>query len=476
MDSESPSSSESKKVHLPQYSAILQGSLRSDGSRILLHPEAAKGPFARARNIVFLLLIAIWLAMPIVRLNGHPLVLLDVPNRIFYLFGGSFNAQDIWLLFFVLAGTGFGLAYATAFFGRVWCGWACPQTVFMEAIFRTIESWIEGPRRSRMLLDRSPMTPQKVFKKFAKHAAFIATAIFCSSVFVAYFIGVSGTISFFRQGVRAHWETAIWLTSLAAIFYLNFAFFREQMCLVICPYGRLQSLLVDDHTITVAYDEKRGEPRRQKGETVKRGAAPEKKGDCIDCGQCVNVCPTGIDIRNGMQLDCIACTACIDACDVVMTKMHRPKGLIRYDSLAGIRGEPKKVLRPRLYIYSAICALLVVGTVAANRSRIDFEANVLRLSGAPFAIDNDVVRNGFEIHLVNKRNEPATFEIVPVLEGDMHVVVAQKTLTLGAMKSARVPLFVMVPLADHRADFSMRVRIVSQTADKTVTAMVLGPN
>lgn len=392
--------------------------------------------------------MVVWLAMPLVRLNGHPLVFVDVETRRFYLFGGTFNAQDIWLLFFLLTGLAFGLVYVTALLGRVWCGWACPQTVFLEGIFRPIERLTEGAREARIRLSKAPWGVEKMLRKGAKHALYILAALFVAHVFVSYFVSVPKMIQMVQKNPAEHPEAFAWALALTGIFYANFSWFREQMCLVVCPYGRLQSTLLDSDSLVVGYDERRGEPRGKVSDT---GA-----GDCVDCKRCVVVCPTGIDIRNGLQVDCIACSACIDACDDVMAKVGRPKGLIRYDSQNGLAGNARRIVRPRLIIYTG---LLVVGMIAAAiafRKHEPFEANLLRLPGAPYTKVDGAIQNSFQVHLVNKSGDVQTFHLTPEGEG-LSFIVAMNDVSLQAMASVEIPLFVSTKNPKGDQSFSIRV-------------------
>ncbi len=303
-----------------------EGSLGRDGKHKRPYPADVSGRFVTRRRIVYGALISLWVALPWIPIHGHPAVFLDVDRRQFFLFGLTFNSQDVWLLFFLLSGVGFGLLFATAVLGRVWCGWACPQTVFLEALFRPIERLFQGPRNVALRRAASGVTFDRAWRTAATHAAYVLAAALVAHVFLAYFVSLPKVFAMVRTRPGAHPEAFAWMVITTAVMYANFAFFREQLCVVVCPYGRLQSVLLDDDSLVVGYDEQRGEPR---------GKAKTAKGGCVDCNRCVVVCPTGIDIRDGLQLDCIACTACIDACDEVMDKLSRPRGLVRYDSLRG---------------------------------------------------------------------------------------------------------------------------------------------
>lgn len=429
-----------------------EGSLGRDGRRLRPYPADVTGHFVRARRVVYVLLIAIWIALPWIPVRGHPAVFLDIEKRQFFLFGLTFNAQDVWLMFFALSGVGFGLVYATAFLGRVWCGWACPQTVFLESMFRPIERLFEGPRATALRRAQHGWTFDRLSRVVAKHVVYVVAAAIVAHIFLAYFVSFPRVFAMVRRSPAAHPEAFAWALGVTAVTYGNFAFFREQLCVVVCPYGRLQSVLIDDDSLVVGYDERRGEPRGK--------AAEPGSGDCVDCKRCVVVCPTGIDIREGLQLDCIACTACIDACDDVMDKLDRPRGLIRYDSLRGLRGEARRILRPRIYGYTA---LLIVGAVVALfafRSREPFEVNLVRLPGTPFVREDGRIRNGFELHLVNKEASPVTFTIDGTDNGDVACLVAIETVVIEPLGSRRVPVFVTMDEAKFAGDgpFVVRVR------------------
>jgi len=392
-----------------------------------------------------------------------------------FLFGMTFNAQDVWLMFFALSGVGFGLVYATALLGRVWCGWACPQTVFLEAVFRPIERLLNGPRNVALRRASGGMSVDRAWRAVATHGTYVVAALVVAHIFLAYFVSIPRVFEMVRRNPAAHSEAFAWMLAVTGVMYGNFAFFREQLCVVICPYGRLQSVLLDDDSLVVGYDDKRGEPR---GHTSKTG---EARGECVDCNRCVVVCPTGIDIRQGPQLDCVACTACIDACDDVMDKLERPRGLVRYDSLRGLRGEKRKVLRPRLYAYTA---LLVIGAVVATfafRGRVPFEANIVRLAGTPYTRESGVIRNAFELHVVNKRGTAVSFEVEAKAEPDLAFVIPIDRFDLEPLASRRIPVFVTMDQSKFTNDrpFTVRIRGVEHgtspsTVESQAKAVFLG--
>ena len=457
------------KVHLPVVE--IRSSLRSDGRRNFVHPADVKGRFDTGRRIGFWALIAFWLALPWIKIGGHPSMFLDIEHRKFFLFGATFNAQDIWLMFFLLTGVAFGLVYLTALLGRVWCGYACPQTVFLEAIYRPIERLIEGPREQRIRRDAAGWSLDTAWRKLLKHALFVVASVFVAHIFVSYFVSVPKMVEMVRHNPSNHPEAFAWAMGTTAFFYLNFAFFREQLCLIVCPYGRLQSVLLDRQSSIVGYDARRGEPRGKLG-------TPEA-GACVDCNRCVVVCPTGIDIRNGLQLDCIACSACIDACDEIMDKVHRPRGLVRYDSLNGLAGGPKRILRPRVYIYTVLLIAGMIASTFAFRGHKTFEANILRLPGLPYIVEKGAVRNSFELHVVNKRGGTETFDISADPAPGITFVIAQKAVTLESLAQTRVPVFISNDQSAKRGDFQVTLRVRRRGAPEDeaarVTARFVGP-
>lgn len=458
------------RIHLPVLPTDeneMQSSLRADGSRNWVQPADVHGRFARTRKIVFLVLVAIWALVPWIRIGGRPALMLDVEHRQFFLFGATFNAQDLWLLFFLLTGIGFALVFLTSLLGRVWCGWACPQTVFLEGLFRPVERFLEGSREARIRRDKGPWNADKTVRKVAKQLVFVLLAAFVAHVFVGYFVSLPRLFAMMKERPSAHPEAFAWAFALTAAFYGNFARFREQLCIGLCPYGRLQSILIDPNSLVVGYDKKRGEPR---GKTTDPQA-----GACVDCKRCIAVCPTGIDIRNGLQLDCITCTACVDACDEVMDRLHRPKGLVRYDSLNGLAGEKTRMWRPRVWLYMVLGLVgLVVATVATH-ARSSFEANLLRVPGMPFLLDGDDVRNAFTIHLVNKQPESAQFFVEPQPSPGLSWVVPMNEPVLAGLDGLSVPVTVSVKRTEFHGNVPIRIRIKGPTEERIIEGTFVGP-
>ncbi len=383
--------------------------IRSDGSRPYLHPADTHGRFTAARKFSAFALIAFYLSLPWIKIGGFPAVFLDVADRRFHLFGVTFAAQDLWLLFFVITGRGFSLFFVTALLGRVWCGWACPQTVFLDHVYRRIERWTEGDAVKRRALDAAPMSLGKFGRRSLKHVLYILVSAVITHLFLAYYVSLPEVWDMVTHAPSEHWGAFLFIAIATGALYFNFAWFREQLCIVICPYGRIQSALIDDHSMVIGYDARRGEPRGKPQRAPDAAAAPV--GDCVDCSRCVQVCPTGIDIRQGLQMECIGCTACIDACDDVMARLKRPAGLIRYDSQKAFTGSRTRWLRPRTILYFVL--LLAGAAVASWAISTVKPANfgLTRMTGAPYIVDEHSVRNQFLVRIVNKRSVPARFNV-----------------------------------------------------------------
>lgn len=412
-----------------------------EGRRQWLYPKKPKGRFYQRRIWLTWLLLAVMFAGPFIKINGNPLLMINVVDRKFSVLGVIFWPQDnlIFALGFLLFLM--GIAVFTAAFGRLWCGWTCPQTVLMEMVFRRIEYWIEGDGPAQRALDRSPWTAVKVRKKAAKHAIFLALSFIIGNTLLAYIIGIDALKTIVTDDPRNHLTGLGFMTLFTLLFYGIFARFREQACTFICPYGRLQSTLLDEHSIVVAYDYQRGEKR----EHWRRGEAPDTRksrgaGDCIDCFNCVTVCPTGIDIRNGTQMECVNCTACIDACDNVMDRIGRPRGLIRFASLNGIETGEQLTITPRLAGYCAILLLLGIGLGALLLTRSDVDATLLRAPGALFqATPEGKISNLYLLKLTNKTHHQLPVELrLQNIEGKLTVFGGELNLPAEKQTEASV--------------------------------------
>src|SRR5574338_469 len=377
-----------------------------EGKRIWIYPKKPSGKFYNARTVVSLLLLAFLIIVPFIKVNGHQFLLFDFLNRNFILFGIPFGPHDFHLFVLAMIAIIVFIILFTVVFGRIFCGWACPQTIFMEMVFRKIEYWIEGDARDQRKLDAEAWNGKKLFKKSLKNILFFLIAFLISHIFLSYIISMDKVISIISQPPGVHLSGFIALIAFSFVFYWVFAFFREQACTIVCPYGRLQGVLLDQDSIVIAYDYKRGEPRSK----IKKDQDQSDKGDCIDCHLCVDVCPTGIDIRNGIQLECVNCTACIDACDEVMEKVNRPKKLIKYASLNGIENKSKFKVTPRIIVYSVILVVLIGILGYLLSVRTEYSVNILRTPGMLFQEQpNGKVSNVYDLNIVNK-----TFHETPV--------------------------------------------------------------
>jgi len=396
-----------------------------EGRRLWIYPRKPRGRYTTARTWLSWLLLAIMFVGPFIRVNGNPLLLLNFVERKFIILGHVFWPQDMILSAVTLLIFFTGVIVFTAAFGRLWCGWTCPQTVLMEMVFRKIEYFIEGDAHEQRALNKSPWTPRKIAKKLAKHGTFFGLSFLVGNTLLAYIIGTEQLFKIITDNPMNHLTGLAFMALFTLVFYLIFARFREQACTFICPYGRFMSTLLDENTIVVAYDHKRGE---QRGKWQRNRTADQRRrsdqGDCIDCHQCVSVCPTGIDIRNGTQMECVHCTACIDACDAVMDKIGRPRGLIRYASLNGIeRGEGLRVT-PRLVGYTALLLALTGLWLFMVFTRSDVQATFLRAQGALFQqMPDDHFSNLYTVKIVNKTSRDIPIELrLESPRGDLRVM------------------------------------------------------
>lgn len=368
------------------------------GDRAWVYPKKPKGILYTGRTWFSIALMILMFCGPFIKINGHPVLLLDILSRKFIILGIPFWPQDLPLFALLMITFVMFIIVFTVLFGRLWCGWACPQTIFMEMLFRKIEYFIEGDYKEQIRLDEAPLDAKKIFKKTIKHIIFYLLSLFIANIFLSYLIGSDEVIKLITDGPVSHLGSFIALIIFSSVFYFVFAKFRELVCILICPYGRLQGLMLDNNSIVVAYDFVRGEPRGH----IRKGIE-QNLGDCIDCKRCIHVCPTGIDIRNGTQLECVNCTACIDECDDVMTKINKPKGLVRYASQDEIVTHSKKRITIRSVAYVTILAILVTVLSYLLLTRKDVEATVLRTPGMLYQqqLDNRV-SNMYNFEVVNK--------------------------------------------------------------------------
>jgi cytochrome c oxidase accessory protein FixG len=419
------------------------GTVDEKGKRVWIYPKKPSGRYHKWRIAVTVILLSLLFAGPFLKIGGQPLLLLNVFQRKFVIFGQAFWPQDFFLLAIVLLAFFVFIILFTVVFGRVWCGWMCPQTLFMEMVFRKIEYLIEGDAPAQRRLAREPWSLKKAGKKTLKHFIFILISILIAHTVIAYLVGVDETVSIVSNPPTQHMAGFIGLVVFTAIFYGVYAKFREQACIAVCPYGRLQGVLLTKESIVVAYDWLRGEPR---GHLKKNKDAAEKTGDCIDCNLCVHVCPTGIDIRNGTQLECVNCTACIDACDDVMIKIGKPKGLIRFASYNSIKDGIQKIITGRVIGYSLILVALIGVLGFALVTRSDVETTMLKVPGTLYQRDNGFITNLYNVEFVNKTFNEIKLEMkVQSPDGAALVNVSGKAVVIPAEGMVKGVYFIRIP-------------------------------
>lgn len=379
------------------------------GKRKWIFPSKPKGRFTRARYLLSYAYFALFFALPFLRIHGKPVLLFNIPEGKFIIFGAIFWPQDFFIFGLISLASILAIALFTMAYGRIFCGWICPQTIFLESLFRRIEYLIDGDAPQQRILRKQAWNPAKIFKRTLKHSIFLLLSFLIANTFLAYIIGTESLFRIMREPLAQHLGGFMAIGIFTVTFYGVFAFMREIVCTNICPYGRLQSVLLDKNSIVVAYDYKRGEPR------AKFRKEQGDLGDCIDCNQCVKVCPTGIDIRNGTQLECVNCTACIDACDAMMEKVKRPLGLIRYDSENNIAEGKKSRFTPRLKAYTAALLAIIIGISVLLFNSENVDGNIIRSAGMLFQErGTDSISNLYNIKLINKTFE--RFELTLKLE------------------------------------------------------------
>lgn len=378
------------------------------GKRVWVFPKKPSGKYHSYRIMVSIVLLAALFGMPFIKINGNPFMLIDVFDLKFILFGIHFWPQDFHILALAMITMVVFIVLFTVVFGRVWCGWTCPQTIFMEMVFRKIEYWIEGDATKQRKLNKAPWDTGKTIKKTAKHLIFIIISLLISHTFLSYVIGIDKLRDIVSQPPTENMAGFIALMVFTGLFYYVFAFFREQVCIAVCPYGRLQGVFLGNDSIAVMYDWLRGEKRGR----LKKGKVQKDMGDCIDCHLCVHACPTGIDIRNGTQLECVNCTACVDACDHVMDKINKPRGLIRYASYNSIKEGRSKIFTSRVTGYSVVLALLVSVIAFMLFTRSDIEATILKVPGQLYQEQaNDRISNLYNIQFINKTTKDVKLDL-----------------------------------------------------------------
>jgi len=449
------------------------GSINADGSKRILHPADVTGRFTQSRRIVAALLIVIYVALPWIPVNGFPAVFLDALHQRFHFFGLTLATQDLWVFFFLVTGLGFSLFCVTSVLGRVWCGWTCPYTVFLEHVFRRVERLIDGDATARRQLDRAPMSASKLARRFLKHSAYLLLSALIAHIFLSYFVSLSVLYDMMTGSPKEHFFAFSVVTFLTGALYFAFSWFREQFCVILCPYGRMQSALSDEHTLIIGYDRTRGEPRGR--------ATDPSAGDCIDCQRCVQVCPTGIDIRNGLQLECIGCAACVDACDDIMSKLKRPAGLVRYDSHVALNGGRTRFIRPRTVFYAVLLAIGATAFAFATSRIAPVFASVQRTPGSAYVQADGNIRNQFLIRLINKQSETRSYRLT--LEGshpdDLHISGTETAFTLEAQAEEQRPLVISLPISSYHKPIKLIIRATDDHSGASATTRTfefIGPD
>lgn len=404
------------------------GTMDDAGKRKWVFPRKPSGKYTNYRSIVAYFLLAVFFILPFLKINGNPLLLINVIDRQFFIFGQPFFPQDFFILALGAITSIIFIILFTVVFGRIFCGWVCPQTIFLEMIFRKIDYLIEGDRNKQMKLDRQEWNSEKIWKRSLKWSIFIIISLIITHWMFMYIVGYQEVFNMIKEGPFNNFTGFLVMIVFTAAFYFTFAWFREQVCTLVCPYGRLQGVLIDKQTINVYYDFKRGENRSKwrKGEDRKA----EGKGDCIDCNQCVVVCPTGIDIRNGQQLECVNCTACIDACDEVMVKVGLPKGLIRYATEDEIEKEVPFKFTGRMKAYSVVLLLMLgfLGFLLSNRGTM--EAKFIKPAGSTYFVRDGQITNTYNYTFLNKSNKDqlVTIKIMEPAHGTVSLSTTDKIL------------------------------------------------
>lgn len=447
--------------------------LEADGSRRWLFPRLAMGNFWTARRIVAWLLIAFFTILPHLRYKGLPPVLLDLPARRFTILGYTFLPTDTLLLALLMVSAFLSLFLITALFGRVWCGWGCPQTVYMEFLIRPIDRFFQGTAGK----GGTPKHQLTGWRWWARGAVVIAVCGFLTHTFLAYFVGTDRLAQWIQRSPFEHPIPFLVMGVTTVLLSFDFLYFREQTCLIACPYGRFQSVMLDRRSLIVTYDELRGEPRGH-GKPELTDGTPSK-GDCVDCGMCVQVCPTGIDIRNGLQMECLHCAQCIDACDSVMTTLHMPKGLVRYSNQDSVGKKAASIWRPRLIIYPVALTITLSLFTYFLLTKKDFDAKILRTLGNTFSVgESGLIDDTLRLSLTNRTTEARSYnlEVISPASGKVRSI-EQETIELAAGEHRYVPILVSANFADFDdGRCRIKLRIADNTGEsRDIDYTLLGP-
>ena len=423
-----------------------------------IYARQVKGTFARLRVIAVWVLLGLYYVLPWLNINGNQAVLFDLSARKFYILGLTFWPQDFVYLALLMITAGLSLFFFTALAGRLWCGFACPQTVWTET-FMWIEQWVEGDRAKRMKLDKAPWTADKIMRKSAKQALWILFAAWTGFTFVGFFSPIRELGANIASLSLGPWET-FWIVFYSFATYGNAGFLREQVCKYMCPYARFQSAMFDKDTLIISYDPERGEPRG--GRRKNDNPAEKGLGDCINCTLCVQVCPTGIDIRNGLQYECIACAACIDVCDQVMDKMEYPRGLIRYTTEHSLKHKTKHVIRPRIIIYGVLLIAILGGTIWSMTHRVPLRADLIRDRNALYReLPGNLVENVYTLKITNMDNAPHRYDM-RVLNNDAVEIDMDKPLSLQAEEVLGVSVRLRIPRSAGQGVQTLDIEFQSQ--------------
>jgi cytochrome c oxidase accessory protein FixG len=453
-------------------SAVPDGDGRLYAAQRKVYAREVSGRFDRLRVIATCALLGLFYGLPWLQWDGHQAVLFDLPARKFHIFGLMFFPQDFFLLTWLLIIAALSLFFFTTLAGRLWCGYACPQTVWTN-VFLAIERWFEGDRLQRIKLDRAPWTPRKLARKGGKQLLWIVFAAYTGLTFVGYFTAIRQLLPSLASASLGAWEV-FWIAFYGFATYGNGGFMREQVCKYMCPYARFQSAMFDRNTLIISYDGKRGEPRGSRP----RGADPQARGlgDCVDCTLCVQVCPTGIDIRKGLQLECIACAACIDACDGVMQRLNYAPGLIRYATQNSMDGLKTRILRPRTLIYGSLLLALIAGFGVAVAQRELVEIDVMRDRNSLYRqLDDGRIENVYTVRLINKDTQPHTMQLSVRGLADATVDSDRSAYRVGAGEVVTVAVRVRVP-ATAGGNHTLQVVARSTDGDESSTdARFLAP-